>query len=197
MRSRLSFWLSFSLVGILFACRAGAQVVPAGRARNIPVSIGAGGAAFSPDFNKGVMAGVTFWGGYQAPILERLARGLSITGEIRDLDYLQSNSQATLREVTFAAGFRYEWQRFADIRPYGRAMGGYGRIHFPSTNTYVQDSSTIGAFSGGADMRLYHDAWMRVDYEYQVWPDLFSRNLHPQGVSVGVLYNFRSGRQDF
>ena len=190
-------WICLSMVVALIPRTTGAQVISAAEHQYSPFAVGVGASLLTPDFNGGSMMGVAFWGDYSPPILVRHIGGLSIAAEVRDLNYLRSSSQSKLREDTYLAGFRYEWQRYASVRPYGRAMMGYGSIEFPPIGTYHHDSREVTAFTGGVDLRLHEDVWVRADYEYQIWPNLFGAGIHPQGVTVGVMYNFRSRRKGF
>ena len=91
-------WLGLSLAASLAAGSASAQVSPTGERQEAPFTVGAGGSAFTPDFNDGVMLGVTFWADYRPGFIARHAGGLSIAGELRDLNYRRSASQTNLRE---------------------------------------------------------------------------------------------------
>ncbi len=190
-------WICLSTVVTLAPFTARGQTVSAGQYQYSPFAVGAGASLFSPDFNSGTMLGVAFWVDYRPQFIARHVEGLSVAMELRDLNYKRSAAQTNLREDTYLGGFRYEWQRYDGVRPYGRALVGYGNIEFPPTGTYHHDNRITTAFSGGADFRINGDVWLRADYEYQIWPNLFGTGIHPQGVTVGVMYNFRSRRNGF
>lgn len=198
MSFRKLTWICLSIMFTMAPLHARAQASASGQYDYSPFAVGAGASLFSPDFNKGLMMGVNFWVDYRPQFIARHVAGLSVAAELRDLNYHRSASQTKLREDTYQGGFRYEWQRYENVRPYGRVMAGYGSISFPPTSSgYEHDSRAITAFSGGADFRIEGNAWMRADYEYQIWPNLFSTGIHPQGVSVGVIYNFRPRKSSF
>jgi opacity protein-like surface antigen len=49
---------------------------------------------------------------------------------------------------------------------------------------------------GGIDYRAFGNVWLRADYEYQDWPNIFGKgyDLDPQGVTVGAMYEFGNHR---
>lgn len=59
---------------------------------------------------------------------------------------------------------------------------GYGSIDFLFNNdyTYTHDTRVIYSFSGGGQYRLMGNVWVRGDYEYQIWPSVLGRTLHPE-----------------
>lgn len=59
---------------------------------------------------------------------------------------------------------------------------------------YTHDTRDVFASGGGLNYRLVHQLWVRADYEYQMWPDLFKKTLEPQGFTLGASYDFRSLR---
>ena len=50
----------------------------------------------------------------------------------------------------------------------------------------------------GADTRFYESLWLRVNYEYQFWPDFFNHHtLNPHGWDFGVAYDFGASGDRF
>lgn len=190
MIRKLKYLLFIACAALLGASVAGSQVLHAGEQTPPPFRVGVGASAFTPDFHDGTMLGVTLWGDYTPRIFTHHVDGLSVSAELRDLNYHRSASQTDLREDTYLGGFTYQWRRFNDWRPYARGMLGYGTIRFGPIDAYTNDSRTISSYGGGVDFRLDRNLWLRADYEYQRWPALFNRNLHPQGVTVGLVYDF-------
>ena len=95
----------------------------------------------------------------------------------------------------------YTWRGFRAVHPYGKALAGLGSIDFPplpySPPTYRHDDRTITAFGAGADIRTFKNLWVRADWEYQFWPDLFgsSHPLTPNGITIGAVYDFKGLRR--
>jgi hypothetical protein len=76
---------------------------------------------------------------------------------------------------------------------------GIGAIDHHSSGPFKHETRTDYSPGGGVDLRVFRRIWARADYEYQIWPDLPaspSTNIYfdPQGITVGVLFDFRSPR---
>jgi hypothetical protein len=78
------------------------------------------------------------------------------------------------------------------VHPYVKALVGQGDIDFPHHFAYGRYFAI--APGGGVDLSLTGRWRIRVDYEYQIWPDapgipgLPSGTLNPNGVSLGFSY---------
>lgn len=175
---------------LLGADLAECQVAHSGEQNQPPFRLGVGASAFSPDFNDGTMLGVTLWADYTPTFFTRHLDGLSITGQLRDLNYHRSASQTGLRQNSYLGGLTYQWRHFENWHPYVRGARGYGSISFGPISSYSSDSRTIWSFAGGSDFRLDRNLWLRAEYERQSWPGLFGRDLHPHGASLGLVYDF-------
>ncbi len=46
------------------------------------------------------------------------------------------------------------------------------------------------AAGGGLEYRIFRPIWVRADYEYQDWGTLLGNTFNPQGITVGVAYEF-------
>ena len=78
------------------------------------------------------------------------------------------------------------------FHPYMKFLVGDGSIDFehPAPN-YSHDTRTMYIPGVGADARFYKSLWLRVNYEYQFWPDFFHHHaLTSSGVDIGVAYDF-------
>jgi opacity protein-like surface antigen len=105
-----------------------------------------------------------------------------------------------VREDTALGGVIYSWPRYRDFRPYGKFQMGYGNADEENVQYHVKwtDSRTVTSMGGGMDYRVLEHVWVRVDYEYQLWPDFFKHpnnippagRLKPQGFTVGAMYHF-------
>jgi hypothetical protein len=203
--------LAALVVGAAFPVAA--QVVPAAQAGGLPLVAGGGGSRFNMDCGPFVlgstcyMNGITLWVDWNLTGLPgpRLLRGLSVEAEGRDLNFgrpaLLSNaavgdSGSNLREDTALGGVVYHWRRYRVVRPYGKALAGLGSLDFPplpaSPAWYRHDNRTITAFGAGADVHAWRAVWIRADWEYQFWPNLFGspHALTPTGITLGALYDF-------
>jgi hypothetical protein len=207
---------SAAALAVLFAAAvvsAGAQVVPSAEVGGLPIVAGAGASLFNMDWGHdqfGVpryMEGVTGWVDWHLTRLPgpSLLRGLGVEIELRDVSFGEPSSLSNanvgdkgtnLRQDTGLGGVIYTWRHYRRVRPYGKALAGLGSIDFPplpaSPPTYRHDDRTITAFGAGADFRAGHNIWVRADWEYQFWPDLFGspNALTPTGITLGAVYDF-------
>jgi hypothetical protein len=133
-------------------------------------------------------------------------RGLGVELEGRDINFalpaVLSNSAVgdsgtNLRQDTALGGVIYHWRRYRRVRPYGKVLAGLGSIDFPplpaSPAWYRHDDRTIVALGAGADLHVWRAVWIRADWEYQFWPNLFGdpHSLTPSGVTLGAVYDFK------
>jgi len=188
----------------LFICAASpvlAQAVPAATQGNFPLSVGAGISAFNPGIDQGHLLGGTMWIDYTLPHMPHILQGIGLEAEGRDLNYFRSGSLPSgVREDTALGGVIYSLPRYRDFRPYAKFMMGYGNADEENVQYHVKwtDSRTVTSMGGGLDYRVHGHIWVRVDYEYQSWPDFFKRypadkdgpRLKPQGFTVGAMYHF-------
>ena len=167
------------------------QVVPPGERRGLPLNVGVGYSNFASDFS-GRIAGIAVWADwtfYQAP---GHLRGLGIEAEGRDLNYGRTGTMDNLRFDTIAGGPIYTFRHYRRFHPYGKFLFGFGSIDFTSSlPTYSHDTREFYDPGVGLDYRLTRTIWLRGDYQYQIWPDLFPGGaLHPNGFTIGASYDF-------
>ncbi len=176
-----------------------AQVVPSAKQDVLPFEAGGGLSVFNPDIGSGQMLGYTIWGDYSPAFLTNRVHGLAIEAQFKDISLHRSSSQTNVGEESFLGGANYAWHHFRNFYPMGSAKVGYGSLNFLINNdySYTHDSRSIYSFSGGGQYRLWESVWAHADYEYQVWPGLFTTGLHPRGFRFGVAYDFRLPQQRF
>ncbi len=190
------------------------QVVPSAEQGGLPLAVGGGASRFNLDCAPYIygstcyMNGITVWADWSFARLPgpSLLHGLGVELEGRDINYglppwlsnaQQGDTGTNLRQDTGMGGLIYSWRHFARVHPYGKALFGLGSIDFPplpaSPAWYRHDDRTIPAFGGGADIRAWKHVWVRADWEYQMWPNLFgsSHAITPTGITVGAVYDFR------
>ena len=190
--------LKLALFALLFAATlpAFSQIAPAAQERHIPIAVGVGVSDFSLDWGEGRrMEGITAWVDLGIPHTPHFLNGLGIELEGRDINWGRPSSTPTMRHDTAVGGPIYSIRRFGRFQPYAKYLIGIGSIDFPrlpgSFPSYRHDTRTVYAPGGGADYRVYKKIWVRADYEYQFWPNLFgAHSLNPNGVTFGALYDF-------
>jgi opacity protein-like surface antigen len=167
-------------------------------------SVGAGISDYNnPDFGHGHLLGGTLWIDYTLPHMPHLLQGIGLEAKGLDLNYGRSATlPANLREDVASGGVIYSLPRYRNFRPFAKLMLGYGNVDEENSNSTPpvrwHDSRTVTSGGGGFDYRVYRSVWMRVDYEYQSWPDFFKHpggvppagKLNPQGFTVGAIYHF-------
>jgi hypothetical protein len=55
----------------------------------------------------------------------------------------------------------------------------------------------VDSVAGGAELRAHGHFWIRGEYQYQWWHDVYNQPgllFVPNGITVGLQYNFRSFR---
>jgi hypothetical protein len=107
------------------------------------------------------------------------------------------NPIPNLREDTGMGGAIYSYSHMERVRPYGKFLAGIGSMDFPpipSLPKYSHDTVFVDAVAGGADVNLYQGIWLRGEYQFQWWHNVFGagRTFTPNGLSVGLHYDFRS-----
>jgi hypothetical protein len=200
MRLKPFFWLTLISIFSCAASSALAQSVPDAGQRQLPLAVGLGLSGFNPDQGHGHMAGGTLWIDYSPIRIPWYLRGIGIEAEARDLNYMRSPTLSPdLREDTVLGALIYSWPHYRKIRPYGKLSEGLGnRDDESGRGKRFNDSRTILGCGGGVEYQLRPLIWLRADYEYQSWPNVFKHpgttippgRLNPQGFSIGVMYHF-------
>jgi len=200
MRLKLFPPLSLALSLLTLLHPAFSQTSPAGYSgRSIPITVGAGISVLNIDWGPNEhMLGPTLWINYFPPKLPRMLDGLAVDVEGRDVNYLRPPGiPNNFRYDTATGGPIYYWRHFRDFQVYGKGLIGFGSFDFRAYSTpyYTHETRTVFAPGGGFLIHGYRNVWVRADYEYQFWPDLFTRTLDPQGFTFGAVYDFRGYRR--
>jgi opacity protein-like surface antigen len=193
--------LAVSLFAPVFP--AFSQVAPAYSGPNLPLSVGIGPSGYDVDWGHGAMYGGTIWADWYPAQLPEILHGLGVEVEVRDISLRQNCNppgfcpQKNLREDTAGGGVIYSWRHFRNFHPYAKFLIEDGSVdHYLVTPTpsVPRDQShanlMLFAAGGGLEYRIYRPIWVRADYEYQDWGTLLGNTLNPQGITVGVSYDF-------
>ena len=171
------------------------QVVPAARATNLPLAVGAGYSDFNADWDNGRIDGGTVWINYYPAIIPRYLKGLGLDIEARDLSYNKTTAGLQgYKQDTAGGGAIYSWHHFQNFRPYAKGLMEYGSFDFNvGAPYYHHDTRSLDVMGAGVDIHVIRHFWARADYEYQIWQPLFGdpHNLTPNGFTFGFLYDFR------
>lgn len=191
----LGKWTPISVV--MFFCIGAAlpafsQVTYSAEESKLPFTVGAGFSNFSDDWGitNPRQDGITVWVDWRLPFMPEALKGLGIEAEGRDINWATPSSIPGHRMDTAVIGPAYEWRRRGRVRPFGKYLLGIGSIDFPNGTYYSHDTRTVYEMGGGADVRLWSRFSVRAEYDYQYWHKLFQNDLTPQGVTVGVVYDF-------
>jgi opacity protein-like surface antigen len=172
------------------------QSAPSATLGGIPLVVGGGFSSFDIGFSNIRLTGPSLWADVDYYGTLRRLQGFGIEMEARDLTFGKPGDYAgNLRQATAMGGVVYKWRDFHKIRPYGKFLLGYGKMQFaaPAFDPYyTSDSRTTYAPGFGLDYRIDRNILVRADYEYQLWPGLFGEDLHPQGFTFGVSYDFKT-----
>ncbi len=160
----------------------GTAVAAYGQARESATAGGAyvwvGGAVSSYYLQYGGNKNLGFTGFVDADSVRRFG----VETEGRWLDYRQTNN---VHAETYLAGPRYHFNE-GRFQPYLKGLAGIGSFNFPYN--YAHGRYFVIAPGGGLDYRLSPRWAVRVDGEYQYWPQFTFGAMTSEGISVGVRY---------
>ena len=196
MRSNPLLPLLFALLFLISSGLAHSQVEASAYRNTLPFSIGVGASNFNVDWGHNRMYAVTLWADWHPARVPSMLRGVGLGIEGHDLNYGRPSTLASnFRQDTALGGPTYTLPRFRDFRPYGKFFVGFGSYDFNTgrPGPYHHDTRTLYEVGGGFDYRVWNHVFVRADYSYQDWGSLFlGKNRHPQGVSLGAVYDFRT-----
>jgi opacity protein-like surface antigen len=173
-----------------------AQVTPSARQGGpVPLVLGVGFSNYSMDWGPGQrMNGITAW--VDLYPLPGALRNLGFEAEGRDINYMRSIPN--LREDTGQIGAIYSFSHYLKFHPYAKFLAGIGSMDFPAfpaAPNYHHDTFLITTPGGGAEIQAHQHIWIRADYEYQQWHNVFGPdNSNPNGFTIGAQWDFRRSR---
>jgi opacity protein-like surface antigen len=198
MRLKLSTAFTLTVLSLLVLPAQGQAVPDAKTSGGLTLRVGAGFSDFRTSFGPGTVKGGTLWIDCALSNPPRFLSGLGIEAEARDLSLAPAATQPSSRVDEAQGGAIYSWQHLKSIRPYAKALVGYGNFDRRLDGVQGHDSRTITVLGGGLEYRVLGHIWARADYEYQIWPDFWKTSqpvgsLTPSGFSLGAVYDLRLG----
>lgn len=180
-----------------------AQVAPAAKVSGLPLGVGVGLTDYNTDYYRpelpywsGRMIGIAAWADYS------IWHGFGVEVEGNSIfanapkayDKFGRTVYGGLKEESAQVGITYKYHPIHRFRPYAKALGGIGRIDFPSVNPfYTQEDSALFSVGGGVEYKAWRTVFVRADYEYQFWKGFRSgtQTLNPNGFTIGATYYLR------
>jgi|GEM_PF-407226 len=155
---------------------AHAQALPAATGPGSFVSVGGGISAFQSDYGQRILGGL--WAFADVNPDSRVG----LEGEFRTLRY---HTDEDVTQTSWLGGPRVSLTH-GRIRPYVKFLAGAGHIVLPFH--YAQGTFLTYAPGAGVDWYLSPRFAVRViDVQYQVWPQFTYGELHPYGISTGIV----------
>jgi len=189
--------IALSLVFAALAVPASSQVSPAAvGGGGVRYAVGGGVSDFKMDYNTGYEWGGTLWGDATFNSGPAYLHGLGLEFEARDISYHRPSTLPNdMRTDTIGGGVKYTWQHFNRFRPYVKGLISFGNIDLKK-NAYHFDW-VLYSPGLGVEYRPIGHVWIRADYEYQIWPDVFNPNwtYNPGGYTLGAMYQFGKRRR--
>jgi hypothetical protein len=188
------------------AIHAFSQVVPAAEeSGHLTLDAGAGLSYYYMDYGPGHELGGTLWVDATPHIGPHFLQGLGAELEARDLSLdPEKPLSSRFRTDTAGGGPIYTVQHFRNFKPFVKFIVSYGSIDYSYRSRltpnvkYGHLTWGLNAPGGGLDYRVHNNFWVRADYEYQSWINLFDnhKDLNPDGFTFGAVYelNLRHSR---
>jgi opacity protein-like surface antigen len=177
---------------------ARSQVAHSASEGKLPLTVGVGVSDYFLDWGHSrKMIGITAWADWRLQHMPSFLNGIGIEVEGHHIAYNRPTELIQMQQDSGLGGVNYQWRHYQRVKPYAKALAGFGSIDFPPfPNGYSHDTRTILAMGGGADIRVWNKVSVRADYEYQFWRHIFGPNdLNPNGFTVGAVYDF--GRREY
>lgn len=196
MRFRLHLAPVLASLSIVVALPTFSQVAPAATHSGLPLQVGAGFSNYNIDWGQGRREdGGTVYAYWTILRVPRILLGLGIGFEARDITFDAPVAISFMQYETAGGGAIYRYLRPRNIHPYAKAGEAFGRIKFQPGDypgNYHSDTRNYFYMGGGGDFHAWRHVWIRADYEYQMWRDLFGspNALTPNGFTIGPQYDF-------
>jgi len=185
------------------------QTVYDGEQGGLPLAFGGGLSNFDPDFTQGPppvntiyigtgygrMWGATGWAETGLRFGPAFLHPFNLEVEYRSIFSGGTAGQSHLVQNNYGGGVTYAWKHFRNFRPYGKYIASFGTATFApvkegSHPNYAQDSRFTNNLGAGLDYRVTGHIWVRADYEYQLWGNIFGPpEFSPQGFTIGAMYH--------
>ena len=138
--------------------------------------VGAGASFYHVEYGQQNLVGLT------ALFDADSARRIGIEGEGR---WLEFHNFANVHSESYLVGPRYHFD-MNRFQPYVKGMVGFGDFNFPYN--YASGTYFVVGAGGGVDYRLSYRWSVRVDAEYQNWPQFTFGSMNSVGISSGIRY---------
>jgi hypothetical protein len=178
MRLNSRVLLALTALLTLAACARSvhAQAQPTASGPGTFVSAGVGYSAYQADYGQRVIDGAMVF------VDVHPTWRYGVEGEARLLNMRTSED---VTESTYMVG-PHVFLMQGRLRPYAKLLVGLGKINLPFN--YGQGTFFAYAPGAGVDYTVSDRISLRlVDFEYQEWPQFTFGNLHPYGVSAGIV----------
>lgn len=182
MRSTILPMAVLLLLTVAFSpCEVSAQALPAATAPGAYISAGGSYAIFQSNYGQRVL------GGAGAYVDINASRHVGLEAEGR---WLRQHSVADIHQTTYLIGPRLQLRR-GRYSPYVKVLAGVGLFNFAFND--ASGRYFVIAPGGGVETALSNNWKIRVDVEYQRWPQFTYGTLTPFGVSFGLSYRLFNG----
>jgi opacity protein-like surface antigen len=175
-KARAIFTMGLVLLSLLAARSAFGQVSESANIGGHLVWIGSGVSGYYLQYGSVKNLGVTAY--VDADSIRRI--GFEAEGR-----WLQFHETNNISADTYLGGPRYHFN-MGRYQPYVKGLGGLGLFNF--TYNYAHGSYFVIAPGAGIDYRVSPRWSVRVDGEYQYWPQFTFGSMTSGGVTVGVRY---------
>jgi opacity protein-like surface antigen len=170
---------------------AWSQAAPAYVRNSLNLEVGIGPSGYDVDWGHGRMFGGTVWADWYPEKLPSAIHGLGLEIEARDISLNRHlPPQYNLRQDTAGGGPIFTWRHFPNFHPYAKFLIEDGSYDYSPTPTSSHASRMLWVAGAGLEYRVYRSFWARADYEYQTWQTLLGKTPNPQGVTVGIAFDF-------
>ena len=197
MSSKSCTKLALTILFAALAVPSPAQVAPSATAGGgWTIAAGGGPSYFHMNYGDGEEWGGTLWVDVNINKGPSFLRGLGGEMEARDLSIDRAPTLPDdMRTDTLGGGPIYTWRHFPRFRPYAKVLVSYGSLDISKHNYHY--TWILYSPGAGIEYRPFGNVWLRADYEYQVWPQLFTPkwSYNPDGVTVGAMYEFGHHRR--